>query len=126
MRWVLDHRFAVALAGILLLGLPGCAAQQRAAAGATVGFVGAGTAVAGVSIATGCYPSSTEDDDRSPWSTDDSNAEANPAIGVPTLLVGLTLTVVGGILYGTGTKVSHSPPHAAPSVRPGPSSAPTF
>jgi hypothetical protein len=127
---VLTSRLAVAVACASLLGLPGCAAQQRGAAGATVGLIGAGTAVAGISIATGYYPTSTDANDPHAFATssppDDDKPDPNPAIGVPTLLVGLTLTVIGGILFGTAATVPHSPPVAAPSVRPGPSPAPTF
>lgn len=127
---VLHSRFAVALACASLLSLPGCAAQHRATAGATLGLIGAGTALTGMSIATGYCPTNTDDNDPHAFATssppDDDNPEPNPTIGFPTLLVGLSLTVLGGILFGTAAKVPHSPPVAAPSVRPGPSPAPTF
>lgn len=126
---VLKIRLAVALACVFLHGLTGCAARHRATAGATVGLIGASTAGAGISIASGCYPGSTDDDPHAFATSsppDDDDPDPNPAVGFPTLLVGLTLTVLGGILYGTATEVQHSPPVAAPSVRTGPSPAPTF
>jgi hypothetical protein len=120
---MLGGKTALVITWAILLGTSGCAAQQRRVAGQTIGGVSALTTVTGLSIAAGCFPFNGDRDD---WQASHTNStetscehddfEPNPELGLPLMTIGLSIAVLAGIVYATGSQPPRKmpPPPAEP------------
>ena len=73
--------------------------------------VGGVTALTGIGISVGCMPIGEEDD---PEDSSCDDPEPNPAVGVPVVGIGLLISLVGGVVYGTGERTDPPPTRTDP------------